>query len=93
MKVEDKNIIGHITSIAVLDEHRKKGIAIKLMLSALVAMKKHKYKPSVVQLHVRESNKIAIHIYADRLNYKKISKIEKYYSNPVEAAWLMERQI
>lgn len=92
-ETQTQRTIGHITSIAVLPEYRNNGIATRLMLSVLVAMKKHKFKPDVSQLHVRASNESALHIYQDRFRYAKIKKIDKYYSNPDEDAWMMERKL
>lgn len=88
---QDTEQIGHITSIAVLPDHRGQGIATRLMTSALVAMKKNKFHLS--QLYVRESNAPAIHIYQDRLKYTSIEKIKNYYTSPVEDALSMERKL
>ena len=93
VNAETQKTIGHITSIAVLPEYRNHGIASRLMVSVLVAMKTHKFQPDVSHLHVRVSNEPAIHIYQDRLRYKKIKKIDGYYDNPKEDAWMMERQL
>ena len=78
----DKNSIahGHITSISVLREYRKLGIATKLMRAAQFAMETV-YQAKYCSLHVRVSNEAAIALYGGVLGYEKNSVAEKYYAD------------
>ena len=60
---------GHITSLSVLRTHRKLGIAAKLMIAANDALMTT-YKTESCSLHVRVSNKAALHLYVDTLGYE-----------------------
>ena len=82
----DKNSIahGHITSISVLREYRKLGIATKLMRAAQFAMETV-YQAKYCSLHVRVSNEAAIALYGGVLNYEKNSVAEKYYADGEDA--------
>ena len=57
---------GHITSISVLRDYRKLGIATKLMRACHHAMKTI-YKAKYVSLHVRVTNRAAFALYKDVL--------------------------
>ena len=75
---------GHITSLAVLRSHRKLGIASKLMNAAQAAMEEA-FDAEYVSLHVRKSNKAAIHLYTETLKYD-VNDIEaKYYADGEDA--------
>ena len=83
---EDKSSIthGHITSISVLREYRKLGIATKLMRAAQFAMKTI-YQAKYCSLHVRVSNEAAIALYGGVLGYEKNSVADKYYADGEDA--------
>ena len=83
---DDKSNIthGHITSISVLREYRKLGIATKLMRAAQFAMKTI-YKSKYCSLHVRVSNEAAIALYHGVLGYEKNSVAESYYADGEDA--------
>ena len=68
---------GHITSLAVLRTHRKRGIATMLMRNTQREMAKI-FKAEYVSLHVRQSNTSAFHLYSQTLKYE-INDIEKGY--------------
>ncbi len=76
---------GHIVSVAVVEEHRGKGVGTKLIEQATEEMAKKSCKE--VYLEVRVSNLQATALY-ERLNYKKVSRLEGYYRDG-EAAYLM----
>lgn len=59
---------GHITSLAVARSHRKQGIAARLMRATHRAMEEV-FGAEYVSLHVRVSNRGAIHLYTDTLGY------------------------
>ncbi|CAM9196038.1 unnamed protein product [Choristocarpus tenellus] len=60
---------GHITSVAVLRSHRKRGIATRLMRCSQVCMKET-FEAQYVSLHVRKSNEAAFHLYTETLGYQ-----------------------
>jgi ribosomal protein S18 acetylase RimI-like enzyme len=62
---------GHITSLAVLSSHRKLGLATKLMKAAERAMLEN-YDAAFVSLHVRVSNRAALHLYTHTLGFSYV---------------------
>jgi len=76
-----------IASIAIDPLYRNKGIATKLILQSILAIKKSN-KNSIIDLHVRISNSYAIHLYK-KFNFHIKGTVEKYYSNPVEDAYFL----
>jgi ribosomal protein S18 acetylase RimI-like enzyme len=75
---------GHITSLSVLRTYRKLGIATKLMRASQQAMVEV-YKAESVSLHVRESNKAALHLYQKTLGFET-KKVERgYYADGEDA--------
>eukprot|EP00591_Stephanopyxis_turris_P008195 CAMPEP_0195529590 /NCGR_PEP_ID=MMETSP0794_2-20130614/32192_1 /TAXON_ID=515487 /ORGANISM="Stephanopyxis turris, Strain CCMP 815" /LENGTH=150 /DNA_ID=CAMNT_0040660915 /DNA_START=162 /DNA_END=614 /DNA_ORIENTATION=+ len=75
---------GHITSLAVLRTHRRRGIATMLMKRSQLAMESV-FKAQYVSLHVRKSNRAAFHLYTQTLKYE-INDIEKgYYADGEDA--------
>ncbi len=81
---------GHVVSIAVLPEFRRRGIATALMLKAMEIMKE-KYGVGEVYLEVRVSNEPAIRLY-EKLNFKKVKVLRGYYLDG-EDAYLMAREL
>ena len=75
---------GHITSISVLRDYRKLGIATKLMRACHHAMKTV-YKAKYVSLHVRVTNRAAFTLYNDVLNYEITSVANEYYADKEDA--------
>ncbi|XP_007948573.2 N-alpha-acetyltransferase 11 [Orycteropus afer afer] len=75
---------GHITSLAVKRSHRRLGLAKKLMDQASRAMIEN-FNAKYVSLHVRKSNRAALHLYSNTLNFQ-ISEVEpKYYADGEDA--------
>mgnify|MGYP006101030217 CR=1 FL=1 len=75
---------GHITSLAVLRTHRKRGIATRLMQNSQREMKDI-FGAEFVSLHVRRSNRAAFHLYNETLKYD-IHDVEKgYYADGEDA--------
>uniref|UniRef100_A0ABK0LCJ6 N-terminal amino-acid N(alpha)-acetyltransferase NatA n=1 Tax=Rattus norvegicus TaxID=10116 RepID=A0ABK0LCJ6_RAT len=60
---------GHITSLAVKRSHRRLGLAQKLMDQASRAMIEN-FSAKYVSLHVRKSNRAALHLYSNTLNFQ-----------------------
>jgi ribosomal-protein-alanine N-acetyltransferase len=81
---------GHVVSIAVLPEYRRRGIATALMLRAMDSMK-NKYGAAEVYLEVRVSNEPAIRLY-EKLGFKKVKVLRGYYLDG-EDAYLMAREL
>ena len=75
---------GHITSISVLREYRKLGIATKLMRACHYAMKTI-YKAKYCSLHVRVTNRAAFTLYKDVLGYEVTSVADQYYADKEDA--------
>eukprot|EP00879_Flechtneria_rotunda_P006753 GHRR01007097.1.p1 GENE.GHRR01007097.1~~GHRR01007097.1.p1 ORF type:complete len:193 (+),score=47.98 GHRR01007097.1:263-841(+) len=75
---------GHITSLAVARSHRKMGIAAQLMSATHKAMEEV-FGAEYVSLHVRVSNKGAIHLYTETLGYRVQDVEAKYYANGEDA--------
>jgi len=80
---------GHVISIAVLEEHRKKGLGTALMETALDQFRKNVCEISF--LEVRVSNETAINIYK-KMGYSIAERIRGYY-NDGEDAYVMEKKI
>eukprot|EP00594_Rhizosolenia_setigera_P010391 CAMPEP_0178972758 /NCGR_PEP_ID=MMETSP0789-20121207/21240_1 /TAXON_ID=3005 /ORGANISM="Rhizosolenia setigera, Strain CCMP 1694" /LENGTH=121 /DNA_ID=CAMNT_0020660339 /DNA_START=237 /DNA_END=602 /DNA_ORIENTATION=+ len=86
--VGDGPVHGHITSLAVLRTHRKRGIATMLMKRSQEEMHRV-FNAEYVSLHVRKSNRAAFHLYTKTLKYE-ISDIEKGYYADGEDAYDMK---
>uniref|UniRef100_A0A7S1YX89 N-acetyltransferase domain-containing protein n=1 Tax=Ditylum brightwellii TaxID=49249 RepID=A0A7S1YX89_9STRA len=75
---------GHITSLAVLRTHRKRGIATSLMRRSQLEMEQV-FGAKYVSLHVRKSNRAAFHLYTKTLRYE-IHDVERgYYADGEDA--------
>jgi len=89
-KMEDDNdktgeiAHGHITSISVLRDYRKLGVATRLMRATHDQMTAI-YGASYFSLHVRVSNRAARGMYADVLNYEIIDTENEYYADKEDA--------
>jgi N-alpha-acetyltransferase 10/11 len=75
---------GHITSLSVMRTHRRLGIAEKLMRQSQLAMVET-FGAHYVSLHVRVSNKAAIHLYNTTLGFKNEKTEAKYYADGEDA--------
>ena len=75
---------GHITSISVLRDYRKLGIATKLMRACHHAMETI-YKAKYVSLHVRVTNRAAFALYNDVLKYEICDTQKAYYADKEDA--------
>ncbi len=81
---------GHIISLAVLPEYRRRGIATRLMEAALRSLR-DEYGAREVYLEVRVSNTPAINLYK-KLGFRVIHVIPRYYADG-EDAYLMAREL
>jgi len=75
---------GHITSISVLRDYRKLGLATKLMRAAHHQMKSV-YDAKYCSLHVRVTNRAAMALYRDVLGYEICSTADEYYADKEDA--------
>ncbi|MDV3293552.1 MAG: ribosomal protein S18-alanine N-acetyltransferase [Nitrososphaerales archaeon] len=80
---------GHIVSVAVLEEHRGKGIGSRLIGLAQEEMRKK--SANECYLEVRVSNTEATRLY-QKLGYKTTGRLEAYYKDG-EPAYVMAIQI
>lgn len=80
---------GHITSLSVLRDYRRFGIAKRLMIATHRAMK-GVFRLDLVTLHVRESNDAALYLYRDGLGYEVLKIDDKYYADD-ENAFFMKK--
>ena len=81
---------GHIVSIAVLPEYRRRGIGSDLLRGAMDALK-NVYGCKEVYLEVRVSNTPAISLY-NKFGFQKVKIIRGYYLDG-EDAYLMARPL
>lgn len=80
---------GHVVSVAVLKEHRGKGVGTKLLQLAQEEMERKAC--TECYLEVRVSNLEAISLYR-KLNYKTVGRMEGYYKDG-EPAFMMATQL
>ena len=80
---------GHVVSIAVLQEHRLRGLGTALMLAALRGMTH--YDCAETFLEVRAGNTNAINLY-NKLGYKVTRTVSSYYFDGEDAA-MMSRKL
>ena len=69
---------GHITTIGVAPEHRRRGLAVKLLHRAEEALRKRGI--NVVMLEVRVSNRAAQILY-NECGYTVVQRLNHYYNN------------
>ncbi|MEM2871836.1 MAG: ribosomal protein S18-alanine N-acetyltransferase [Candidatus Caldarchaeum sp.] len=74
---------GHIVSVAVLPEHRKRGIATELIRQALKSLAEH-YGCEEAYLEVRVSNDVAISLY-HKLGFVSREVQRRYYADGEDA--------
>lgn len=74
----NKDGTGHITTIGVTPEHRRRGLAVKLLQHAEKALQRRKV--SIVMLEVRVGNRAAQNLYREQ-NYSVVQRLAKYYNN------------
>jgi ribosomal protein S18 acetylase RimI-like enzyme len=82
---------GHITSLSVMRGWRRLGLAKKLMLLSEDAMKKV-FQSVHVSLHVRKSNRAALKLYRDNLEFFVVEIESGYYADG-EDAYAMKKML
>jgi ribosomal-protein-alanine N-acetyltransferase len=76
---------GHLVSIAVSQEYRKRGAAKALLSNSLIAIKKYKIQEYV--LEVRVSNYSAIKLY-EHFSFQIVNIKKKYYRDGENAYYM-----
>lgn len=79
---------GHVVSVAVLEEHRGKGIGEALMLEGMKGVLER--KSDEIYLEVRASNQQAVNLY-NKIGFQIKSKLRAYYRDG-EDALLMSKE-
>ncbi len=82
--------LGHIVSIAVLPNYRRRGIGTMMMFKSLERLKEY-YNVNEVYLEVRVGNIPAINLY-EKLGFKKVKLIKHYYLDG-EDAFVMAKTV
>jgi ribosomal-protein-alanine N-acetyltransferase len=80
---------GHVVSVAVVHDHRRKGIGEALVTSAMEAMKLYKAKQCF--LEVRVTNDPAVSLYK-KLGFEVARTVNGYYADG-EAAYMMTKKL
>ena len=88
-EVKPGEVQGHITSISVLRTYRRLGVASKLMSHAINMMQEY-FDADFVSLHVRVTNRPALHLYHKNLGFD-VRGIEKGYYADGEDAYKMRK--
>ncbi len=70
--------VGHLTTIGVAPEHRRRGLARLILLEIERTLSNHFV--STIRLEVRVGNDSALNLY-QQLGYSIIQRMSKYYSN------------
>ena len=81
--------VGHIITIDVLESARRRGTGSRLMEVAEEWASKARLR--IIYLETAEDNLAAQRFY-EALGYRKVEKIERYYSNGL-AAWMMVKSL
>lgn len=80
---------GHITTIGIAPEHRRRGLARQLMLRTEESLRNRRVE--TIFLEVRVSNVSAQNLYRE-LGFSVVQKLEKYYNNG-EDGYLMVKSL
>ncbi|KAK9718603.1 N-terminal acetyltransferase A complex catalytic subunit ard1 [Basidiobolus ranarum] len=82
---------GHITSLSVMRNFRRLGLAEKLMTQSQKSMVEV-YGAQYVSLHVRKTNRAALNLYKESLKFQ-IHEIQKSYYADGEDAYAMRKDL
>jgi ribosomal-protein-alanine N-acetyltransferase len=84
-----ENGSGHLTTIGVAPEHRRRGLAEKLLTHAEEALRRREI--NTIMLEVRVTNIAAQKLYRD-FGYSTVQRVAKYYNNG-EDCFLMVKSL
>jgi len=79
---------GHVVSIAVLPDHRRKGIGKKLMLEGMKAMKEYGAEEFVLECRITNESALAMY---KSLGFTVVRELSGYYHDG-ESAYLMSKK-
>jgi [ribosomal protein S18]-alanine N-acetyltransferase len=82
-----ENATGHITTIGVAPEHRRRGVANKLLHHAENAMRNRQINTAI--LEVRVGNFAALNLYR-AFDYTVVQRLNKYYNNGEDGFLMMK---
>lgn len=80
-------MMGHVTSLAVLSNYRRRGLAAMLMKQLHFHMEEG-YNADGVGLHVRVSNTAARRLYCEGMDYGVVDVIRGYYQDGEDAFYM-----
>lgn len=80
-------LMGHITSIAILKDYRRNGLAAELMDQLHYEMRE-RYHAEAVSLHVRISNNAATRLYGKSMGYQVDHISHSYYADGEDAYYM-----
>jgi ribosomal protein S18 acetylase RimI-like enzyme len=89
LKISNNQLQGHVTSLAILQPFRGRGLAKHLMNQLHYHMGEH-HGADVVGLHVRVSNQAAMRLYEGGLGYEVRDLIRGYYQDGEDAFWMQK---
>ena len=84
-----ENGVGHLTTIGVAPEHRRRGLAEKLLTHAEEALRRREI--NTIMLEVRVSNFAAQNLYRN-FGYSTVQRVAEYYNNG-EDCFLMVKSL
>ncbi len=87
--VSEEDGTGHLTTIGIAPEHRRRGLALKLLRHTEDALRKREV--GILMLEVRVSNTAAQNLYQN-FSYANVQRLIKYYSNG-EDGFLMVKSL
>lgn len=85
----DKDGTGHITTVGVAPEHRRRGLAQRLLVHAEESLRRKEV--TLIRLEVRVSNVAAQSLYR-RFGYAVVQRLNQYYNNG-EDGFLMVKSL
>lgn len=83
-KIPTSEMLGHVTSLAILKPYRRRGLAASLMQQLHNHMK-YQHAAAGVGLHVRVSNIAARRLYCEGMGYAVVDVIRGYYQDGEDA--------
>ncbi len=84
---QQQEVLGHVTSLAVLKPYRRKGLAALLMKQLHFHMR-YGHQATGVGLHVRVSNIAARRLYCEGMGYGVVDVIRGYYADGEDAFFM-----
>ena len=82
-----ENGTGHLTTIGVAPEHRRRGLAEKLLTRVEEALRQREI--NTIMLEVRASNTAAQNLYKN-FGYSTVQRVAKYYNNGEDCLLMMK---